>query len=608
MGIRSLEAPALVRNALKYGSLFVLWVAVTLFGLAPHCANAQVVNPCVPNPNLTGPPFVNGCPVPASALNGLVGGPKYINVVGLGADPTGVADAAPYFRQAAALASGNTIYVPPGTYSMCSTVASGFATFNPAAVRVSGKSNFRIYAQGATLVPCNALGLASLIQLDSVSNCEVLGGTFTGNHTGISYNQENAGIALLSVVDCTVRGQLFNGNWGGISTPFAGDFIVNGTFRDINMHNAGQCFDFAFLKNVTIDNVHADGADADGTNGANKVGRKCVSVIYDSPNIGNNTTGYTIADTDGLVVTNSSASNFLLGWFLGSGSNYRFAGNLWESNVGCTTNQPALSNCLSAGTNKGYGGEITGSGTVPVQGFTSVAEVYNLNGNATFPGGGLLVDSSLITSTSIAGLSIEGSLFTNNTNLAIESTASPATKIGVVALNPVCALSASQTGCIGPNINSMSSATANNAAISGFNNVPGSYFLGGNAVFGNGASYLSAGDPVFYGGPPPTLGSGAGDCGTSPSFIGNNISGKITVGSGANGGICTLTFSATFANAPACSAWNETSGARIAFGVSTGATLKAKAVTTFTAADVLGYQCVGYQLKRPRGFGPHGQG
>ena len=57
----------------------------------------------------------------------------------------------------------------------------------------------------------------------------------------------------------------------------------------------------------------------------------------------------------------------------------------------------------------------------------------------------------------------------------------------------------------------------------------------------------------------PAIGSGASDCGTSPSIGGNDSAGRVTVGAG-NGGQCTITFATSWPNPPVCSAFNETTG------------------------------------------------
>lgn len=95
---------------------------------------------------------------------------------------------------------------------------------------------------------------------------------------------------------------------------------------------------------------------------------------------------------------------------------------------------------------------------------------------------------------------------------------------------------------------------------------------------------------------PPLLGSGSGDCGTSPSLAAYSTDdvGRVTVGSSTNGGKCTITFAASWTNAPICSVQDETSGASV-YPVPTQTTLAITAVSTLTAAHVLSYSCRGAQ-------------
>jgi hypothetical protein len=90
----------------------------------------------------------------------------------------------------------------------------------------------------------------------------------------------------------------------------------------------------------------------------------------------------------------------------------------------------------------------------------------------------------------------------------------------------------------------------------------------------------------------PTLGSGSGDCGTSPSIGGNDSAGRVTVGA-ANGGRCTITFVSPWPNPPVCSAFDET----MAILVRPTATSTASMVLTgaFIDGDVLAYSCLGFQ-------------
>lgn len=90
----------------------------------------------------------------------------------------------------------------------------------------------------------------------------------------------------------------------------------------------------------------------------------------------------------------------------------------------------------------------------------------------------------------------------------------------------------------------------------------------------------------------PMVGSGPGDCGTSPLIGGNDSAGRVTVGA-TNGGRCTITFAAPWPNPPVCSAFDETSGNLVR---PTAASTSSVALTgTLTAGDSVVYHCVGYQ-------------
>ena len=90
--------------------------------------------------------------------------------------------------------------------------------------------------------------------------------------------------------------------------------------------------------------------------------------------------------------------------------------------------------------------------------------------------------------------------------------------------------------------------------------------------------------------------SGSGNCGTAPSLAGDDTTGRITVGSSTNGGVCTLVFASTKITAPVCVCDNETSVARGCSALSTSTTSsQLTASTIFSASDSIGYHCFGYQ-------------
>jgi hypothetical protein len=84
---------------------------------------------------------------------------------------------------------------------------------------------------------------------------------------------------------------------------------------------------------------------------------------------------------------------------------------------------------------------------------------------------------------------------------------------------------------------------------------------------------------------------GVSACGGSPAIAGTDNAGRVTVGSGGGTVSCTVTFAATWTNAPACTTNNETT-ANLARATATTSTLTIAG--TFVAADKLTFVCVGF--------------
>ena len=87
----------------------------------------------------------------------------------------------------------------------------------------------------------------------------------------------------------------------------------------------------------------------------------------------------------------------------------------------------------------------------------------------------------------------------------------------------------------------------------------------------------------------PAIGSGATDCGTTPAISGNDRIGYVTVGSGVNGGKCTITFNAQYDTAPVCFAQNNTTANLVRAAATT--TAKTELTGTFIAGDTVSYLC-----------------
>jgi len=118
----------------------------------------------------------------------------------------------------------------------------------------------------------------------------------------------------------------------------------------------------------------------------------------------------------------------------------------------------------------------------------------------------------------------------------------------------------------------------------------------GDFVVTTGASTVTRGKIVFDGhvvtaGSAPTPSS----CGSgSPSVAGNDVAGRITVGTGGIATSCTLTFVQIWGNAPICTVDDESTSLLLKPVAST-TTLVISAATPFGASDKLTYHCIGYQ-------------
>lgn len=94
-----------------------------------------------------------------------------------------------------------------------------------------------------------------------------------------------------------------------------------------------------------------------------------------------------------------------------------------------------------------------------------------------------------------------------------------------------------------------------------------------------------------------TVSSGAADCGTAPTIAGNDNAGRVVVGSGLNGGFCTVHFSKPWANKPVCiGSDTQTDGARswMVPVITTTTMLIDGGPNTMLDGDTLTYICLGY--------------
>ncbi len=101
---------------------------------------------------------------------------------------------------------------------------------------------------------------------------------------------------------------------------------------------------------------------------------------------------------------------------------------------------------------------------------------------------------------------------------------------------------------------------------------------------------IAVGTHELFTGTAPAVGTGAADCGTSPTIAGNDSVGRVVVGT-APGSKCTLTFSVAWGAAPVCEVFDETT----ATALRPSATTSALAINgTFSPGDALTYRCAGY--------------
>lgn len=87
---------------------------------------------------------------------------------------------------------------------------------------------------------------------------------------------------------------------------------------------------------------------------------------------------------------------------------------------------------------------------------------------------------------------------------------------------------------------------------------------------------------------------GVSACGTSPSIAGNDVNGRVTVGTGGVATSCTVTFVQAWATAPICTIGDESTSLLVTPAPTTTA-LVITAATPFGASDKLSYHCEGYQ-------------
>jgi hypothetical protein len=97
----------------------------------------------------------------------------------------------------------------------------------------------------------------------------------------------------------------------------------------------------------------------------------------------------------------------------------------------------------------------------------------------------------------------------------------------------------------------------------------------------------------IFTGATPAVASGISDCGTAPAIGGDDSIGRITVGTGTNGGKCTITFATAWPNPPVCLADDESTGQTI--HATSPSTTGVAFAGTLAAGDTIAYRCAGFQ-------------
>jgi hypothetical protein len=383
---------------------------------------------------------MNGITVPQLQVSAIAV-PAPIDPLSKGANPTGVADSAPAIR--AAIAESSHIIFSPGIYTLCSLQTGPYISVQgpKTGVLIQNKSKFTIDFGAANFTICNAISGTSIglayFMFDKDKDYTVIGGNLIGNMTGKTTGALTAGICTFNSVDFTYTGQTFAGDWqsqAGGGSGYCGDYMVNGVFLGSRMYGITVGWDLAFLRNVKLLGFNIAGENQGG------FGEIGVSIVYDIPMVGNNTTAYSIDDSSDVTI-NGSATGFAAGWGVFSGSGYTIDG-VYSGNLGGTS-QPAWGGII------GYNNGGVGSSVGHPPHNIIVRGQYAGNGSATALGGGILVENGNITNSDVISRVRVDATLNNNINAGLA--ASGSSHIADVSANVDCA-GAGQIDCLNSNI------------------------------------------------------------------------------------------------------------------------------------------------------------
>ena len=244
---------------------------------------------------MTGYPWQTGDALLASDLNAAIanaGVAGVANVLEYGAGIGG--DDAAAIR--AAIASGKgIILVPPGTYTMKSTMPTFGSATNPSCFEINNRHDTWISAYGAVFQIDNSISgpvpTTTLSFTNNSKNVGILGGTFVGNYSGLTGSEENVGINFCSVTAMTVRDVKFTGTF---LASISGVFGFDSVFDNCQGFNNANAIDVAHLENVIFNRCRFEVNPAFRVTGIN--------LHYDTPTL-----------VDNVVTTEAGAARSLRG-------------------------------------------------------------------------------------------------------------------------------------------------------------------------------------------------------------------------------------------------------------------------------------------------------
>lgn len=85
------------------------------------------------------------------------------------------------------------------------------------------------------------------------------------------------------------------------------------------------------------------------------------------------------------------------------------------------------------------------------------------------------------------------------------------------------------------------------------------------------------------------------NCGTGAAVSGNDVVGRIALGTGISGTFCQITFGTTWINTPICNVWDETNGQALYPQPSTTVLAIVSVTGNLTSSHSVSYNCVGYR-------------